>query len=195
MPRAKEFEPEAALDAAMHLFWEKGYGATSVQDLVERMGINRFSLYDTFGDKHALYLATIERYRKRVTGQLLDLLDEADGLGAIQNHFHALAEALSSPMGRVGCLVQNSALELAVHDPEVAARTRETNDQVEAALYRALCRAREAGALRARRDLRGLARHLFAVGQGMIVMSKASADASAVRGEARFVIEEVESWR
>ena len=52
MPRQKDFDPDRALGNAMELFWEKGYEATSVQDLVDRMGINRFSMYDTFGSKH-----------------------------------------------------------------------------------------------------------------------------------------------
>ncbi len=62
MPRVKEFDPDQALDRAMELFWRKGYEATSVQDLVEHMGINRFSLYDTFGSKHELFMAALDRY-------------------------------------------------------------------------------------------------------------------------------------
>ncbi len=190
MPRPKEFEPDAALDKAMHLFWEKGYAGTSIQDLVDRMGVNRFSIYDTFGDKHALYLAVIARYREQVTGRLLAILGEGDGLSAIQNHFRALAEVLSSPMGRVGCLVQNATLEMAPHDAEVAARTRAANGAVADALFDALTRALGAGA-----DLRRRAHYLFALSQGLIAMAKGSDDGEAVRGAARFVIDEIEGWR
>ncbi len=195
MPRAKEFEPDVALDKAMHLFWEKGYAGTSIQDLVDRMGVNRFSIYDTFGDKHALYLAAIARYREQVTGRLLAILDEGDGLSAIQNHFGALAEVLSSPLGRAGCLVQNATLEVAPRDAEVAARTRATNGAVADAMFDALTRARAAGALGGRDDSRDRAHHLFAVGQGLIVMAKGSDDGEAMRGAARFVIDEIEGWR
>lgn len=190
MSRPKEFEPDAALDKAMHLFWEKGYAGTSIQDLVDHMGVNRFSIYDTFGDKHALYLAAIARYHKQMTGQLLAILGEDDGLSAIQNHFRALAEAMSSPLGRVGCLVQNATLEVAPHDAEVAARTRAANGAVADALHDALLRA-----LGARDDLRDRAHYLFALSQGLIAMAKGLDDREAVHGAARFVIDEIEGWR
>lgn len=62
MPRIKEFRPEAALDAAVQLFWRRGYGATSMRDLLDGMGIGRGSFYDTFGDKHTLFLAALDRF-------------------------------------------------------------------------------------------------------------------------------------
>ncbi|MBK6426479.1 MAG: helix-turn-helix transcriptional regulator [Blastocatellia bacterium] len=61
MGRPKSFELDDVLDRAIEAFWCKGYEATSIQDLVDEMGINRGSLYATFGDKHALFLAAIER--------------------------------------------------------------------------------------------------------------------------------------
>src|SRR5262245_35751076 len=63
MSRPKSFSPDSALDAAMQAFWEKGYGATSLTDLTERMGVQKASLYGTFGDKRALFLAALGRYQ------------------------------------------------------------------------------------------------------------------------------------
>ncbi len=70
----------------MQAFWRKGYEATSIQDLVEQMGINRFSLYDTFGDKHRLYLAALDRYRQKVASESLACLEHSHkGLTAIRS--------------------------------------------------------------------------------------------------------------
>src|ERR1043166_7581204 len=74
MARHKEFDRDEALHKAMEVFWARGYEAASVQDLVEHMGINRQSLYDTFGDKHALYLQALDRYQEVELRKLFELL-------------------------------------------------------------------------------------------------------------------------
>jgi TetR/AcrR family transcriptional repressor of nem operon len=74
MARHKEFDRDAVLHKAMEVFWSRGYGATSIQDLVKHMGINRQSLYDTFGDKHALYLQALDRYGEVEGRRLFELL-------------------------------------------------------------------------------------------------------------------------
>lgn len=70
MARSKEFEEQAVLDKAMKLFWEQGYEKTSMNDLVEHMGIHRRSLYDTFTDKHTLFLRAIDRFDERISARL-----------------------------------------------------------------------------------------------------------------------------
>ena len=74
MARTKEFDQEQALDAAMNLFWERGYEATSIQDLVEATGVQRQSLYDTFGSKHELFLQSLMRYQTLDGHQLSELI-------------------------------------------------------------------------------------------------------------------------
>src|SRR5260370_37968341 len=75
MPRHKEFDQDQALHKAMEVFWSRGYEAASIQDLVRHMGINRQSIYDTFGDKHALYLQALDRYRAVESRRLIELLE------------------------------------------------------------------------------------------------------------------------
>ena len=75
MPRPKAFDPDAALQKAMQVFWERGYEATSVDDLVQCMGINRFSLYSTFGGKHQLFVAALERYHDTIVADLVGELE------------------------------------------------------------------------------------------------------------------------
>lgn len=196
MARPRGFDPEDALEKATRLFWEKGYGATSMQDLVEAMGINRFSLYETFGDKQALFQKALAHYRRTVTGQMIALLqDTDDGIDAIRAYFRALTELLSSPMGRIGCLVQNSTVELALHDPEIALALQRTNRAVRDNILAALERAAGAGQLAMPERLEDRADYLFAVGQGMLVMAKAGGDAAPVLATGRHIDAELAGWR
>jgi AcrR family transcriptional regulator len=85
--RTKEFDPDLVLGRALDAFWERGYEKTSMQDLVDRMGIGRRSLYDTFGDKHSLFLRALRRYADERTAEQLDLIERAtdarEGLRAL----------------------------------------------------------------------------------------------------------------
>jgi TetR/AcrR family transcriptional repressor of nem operon len=100
VPRTKEFRPEEALDAAMHLFWLKGYGATSMRDLLDGMGIGRGSFYDTFGDKHALFLAALDRFEEARTSWVDEAL-EGSGMDGIEEVFRRTPAPSSAP-GRPG---------------------------------------------------------------------------------------------
>jgi TetR/AcrR family transcriptional regulator, transcriptional repressor for nem operon len=103
MPRAKVFDPDEALQKAMQIFWEHGYGATSVDTLVQGMGINRFSLYSTFGGKHQLFVAALERYRDTIVADLVGELEHAVGRrAAIRQFFTRLVNFLRRRMGGVG---------------------------------------------------------------------------------------------
>lgn len=182
----------------MHMFWRQGYKATSIEDLAGAMAINRFSLYDTFGDKQALYLKALEKYRRDCTTDLLSALDGGDGLAAIESYFERLAEVLSSDLGRRGCLMQNATVECAGGNAAVAASAHAFNDHVQDLLHQALERARADGTLNLGGELRDRARGLFALAQGMMVMAKdapASGSGDALAGTARFVADEIKSWR
>ncbi len=76
MARTKEFDPDAALQSALELFWRRGYEATSVADLVEHLGIGRASIYATFGNKHELYLKALDRYAEGRDAVLLAELSQ-----------------------------------------------------------------------------------------------------------------------
>ncbi len=158
MPRPKEFDPEQALDKAMHLFWRKGYKATSVQDLVDAMGINRFSLYDTFGDKHQLFLATLDLYEQEWGKDKLYALEHSqEGLRAIRRFFQEWLESYDSEEGRQGCFLTNSAVEVALHDQAAAAFVRADLARLEEAFYKALVRARKKGEIPKSLNLRDYA--------------------------------------
>ena len=142
MPRTKSYNRDEMLGKAMDLFWQKGYAATSLQDLVDHLGINRFSIYDSFGNKHSLFLAALDRYRENVAKALRTKLDDGTkGIDAIKEYFRAMEAGLSIPGGRMGCLVQNSTLEMVLSDPEVERRIAATNLAFRGAILDALVRA------------------------------------------------------
>ncbi len=158
----------------MQLFWEKGYEATSVQDLVERMGINRFSLYDTFGSKHDLFLKALDRYGDRVVSAALKAMEETDGgLSLIRRYFDATLKFVSSKQGWQGCLMTNSAVELP-HDLQAGPKVQAHLERLEGAFYRQLRAARRNGELETERKPRELARFLTGVTQGLGVLAKGS---------------------
>ena len=123
MVRHKEFDPDEAVADAMALFWERGYEATSVQDLVERTGVGRRSMYDTFGDKHSLFLRALDVYIGAAEDGFRRLAaTSADGRAAVRAMFAMLLE--SDPSDFRGCLVVNSATELGPTDDDVEERLR-----------------------------------------------------------------------
>src|SRR5919199_5772684 len=106
MARPKSFDQDAVLDQAAQLFRERGYEGTSMADLETYLGLGRQSLYNTFGDKHKLFLKALDRYRKEVSDAALVELTAPDaGLEAIRAFFHAAVEAHTARGPRLGCLL------------------------------------------------------------------------------------------
>ncbi|PZT69530.1 TetR family transcriptional regulator [Streptomyces sp. SW4] len=186
MARTKEFDPDAALRAALELFWRRGYEATSMADLVGHLGIGRASIYATFGNKRELYLKALERYEQARLPELLEDLSRPGpalpGVRALVRRF--AADAASEELRGRGCFVTNTAAELAPHDPAAARRVERNWDQLETVLHTALARARAQGELPAGRDPLALARMLLVFLQGLRVVGKASADPARVRDAA-----------
>ena len=157
----------------MQVFWSRGYEATSIRHLVDRMGIQRGSLYGTFGDKRTLFFAAIDRYDRVVTAKLLAALDgPASGRDAIRGFFRLKVELALEPRRPRGCLVTNSAAELASRDRGTATRVGAVLARIEAAFHRAVVRAQQAGEIDCARDPRALARFLTSSAQGFSVMAK-----------------------
>lgn len=123
MPRTKGFEPETALEAAMELFWSRGYESTSMRDLLDGMGIGRGSFYDTFGDKRSLFLAALDRFEETRTAWAIETLENSESaLAGIEEVFERTIHNLTDHGSRRGCLMANSAVELAPRDAEIEAR-------------------------------------------------------------------------
>lgn len=177
MARHKEFDRDEALQKAMEVFWVRGYEATSVRDLVEHTGVNRQSLYDTFGDKHALYLSALDRYREVEGGKMFKLLaGQGSVKRALRRLFEATVEAAVCGDERRGCFMGNAMSELAGRCTKTADKACGQLAAAEGALYHALLRGRKAGEIKNGRDLRAVARFLYSSLQGLQVMAKATPD-------------------
>ncbi|MBT2527030.1 TetR/AcrR family transcriptional regulator [Streptomyces sp. ISL-99] len=186
MARTKEFDPDAALQAALELFWRRGYEATTMADLVDHLGIGRASIYATFGNKHELYLKALDRYADSRNPRLLgELSQPGPALPAVRAVLRRFAAEAASDKERLpGCFVTNTAAELAPHDDSAARRVEVSWEHMETLLHSALVRAQAQGELPEDRDPRALARMLLVLMQGLRVVGKASSDPARVRDAA-----------
>jgi TetR/AcrR family transcriptional repressor of nem operon len=177
MARHKEFDRDVALAKAMEVFWSRGYEGASIQDLVKHMGINRQSIYDTFGDKHALFLQALDCYREIQSRSVFEVLDRP---GSVKKNlrllFEGALERALSDKGRRGCFVGNAMSELAGRCKETATRSCHSIASAEKMFQRALLRGTEQGELRGVRDPRAVARFLYSSLQGLLLMAKATQD-------------------
>ena len=188
MARPKAFDPDDILDRATALFWRKGYEATSVADLVEALGINRGSLYGTFKDKHALFLAAFDLYDEREIGAKVRHLRTMQGPGRdrIQSMFDNVIRGVEERGDRRGCLVCNTAVEQAAADPEIARRVRASHERLTGAFSVALAADPGYPTEPERRDRR--AHFLTATLMGVHVMARAGAAPDTLRGIVRIAM-------
>lgn len=139
MARPKAFDREEALQQAMQLFWEKGYASTSMQDLVDRMGIGRASLYDTFGSKQDLFHEAIALYADRMTVNFFEPLSRPGPAPKVVRDF--LQSVVDSHLDGTACCCL--VVKTAISDPpdeETAEACRDFTKRMEDAYYRLLVR-------------------------------------------------------
>ncbi|MBC7174342.1 MAG: TetR/AcrR family transcriptional regulator [Polyangiaceae bacterium] len=179
--RPRQFDREEALEKAMMLFWEKGFTATSMHDLLERMGISRQSLYNTFGDKRNLFLAALDHYKSKFTGRLWGTLSCPDAsLPEIRMIFERVS-LLAAPGGPKACMLASSCMEQGLIDDLVAGRARDAFEQLESLFERAIENAKRKGEVgdhvKSITAARLLANTLFGLG----VLLRSGADEERVR--------------
>ncbi len=177
MPRPKQFSPDKLLETAMRIFWEKGYEATSIRDIVERSGVNQFGIYSLYGDKHGLFLAVLDKYRDDVVTAVLGVVEQPDAsLPAIREYFGLLARYHSTDMRALGCLMTNSMAALAAEDADVHQRTKTHMERQRTAFVNALTRAKELGEVHSDLDIPRQADYLVLSVQGLAVYSHVNPD-------------------
>ena len=185
MGRSKEFEESVVLQKAMELFWQQGYEKTSLNDLVEHMGIHRRSLYDTFGDKHTLFLKAIDYFEEYIKARLKFEISRAEtAKQAIQFIFDVMIE--ESGDRALGCLFVNSATELAPRDKEVEEKTKEVFMQLEHLLADLIRKGQQAGEFRCDYDAETLAENLHNILIGIRVLARTSASKEKLQRLAEF---------
>ena len=169
--RPRAFDREEALESAMCVFWRKGYLGASLTDLTEAMGINRPSLYATFGNKERLFRMAVDRYFQGPAAYLNDALAEPTARQVVESIFYGVVNLLSDPYNPGTCLWVHGALscgdESAALNEEFAAQRIQGHAKLRARLNRAT---RE-GDLPATTDVDALARFVQAINFGLTVLS------------------------
>ena len=172
MARPIEFDREQALEAALKLLWSQGYVATSLNQLLETMGIGRSSFYAAFTDKRSLFIEALELFSKRTRQMLVNDWEETGSLDAIQRFFYTtLLEVPRARAGR-GCMMVNTLLELADVDPELSVLAERKLARIESVFEDCFDQAQQAGDYTRDRSARDLAAHVMVMNQGLRVASR-----------------------
>lgn len=182
--RPRSFDKDRALDAALRVFWEKGYEGASLSDLTEAMGINRPSLYAAFGDKEALFRQVLERYETGPVAYISEALREPTARGAVEKLLKGTVAALSSPKSPHGCLLVQGALACGDESTAMRKELATRRSAGELALRRRLKKAKDEGELPHNTDPADLARFYMAVMHGMSVQAAGGATRAALEGVA-----------
>lgn len=171
MPWEKSFDIDQTLTRAMRAFWSHGYGATSMQDLVEATGVNRASLYATYGDKRELFLTALKKYdgdiRRRMLADLSESHSPQHAIGAV---FDKFINQTNAPLENWGCFIVNTSLELAAHDIEIAKMVNSAQDEIEAFFLAMIQKGQETGEFNRELDAATAANRTLASLLGMLVM-------------------------
>ncbi|QNR69128.1 TetR/AcrR family transcriptional regulator [Paenibacillus peoriae] len=181
MVRPREFDEDQALDAAMRIFWEKGFEATSLSDLTSKMGIQRPSIYAAFGDKKQLFEAALRKYTQSHAAYVCSRLQSNSSVKeAFYNFFGGVvAEEYEDGPNR-GCFCINTMVELAPHDEKFEILTREHQMYLSAVFQETLERGIRSGELEASMDARALAHTMVSLLIGITVMMKSRPERSFV---------------
>lgn len=173
MPRVKLFDENEVLTKAMNLFWKQGYSATSVQDLVTHLGVNRASLYHTFGDKEQLFKKSFELYRKQSIDKARQLFDRQPNVkeGFAELFANSIHEAVLDK-DRKGCFAVNTTTELVPNDESCLEVLSSNRRDFERLFYEYLKKGKKNGQLKESKDLQSLASFLFITYNGLLVVSK-----------------------
>ena len=180
MARPLSFDPDDALDAAMRMFWQHGYAGTSIHDLTEATGLSRSSLYNTWGDKLGMYVAALDRYRRRDgASAFLPLLRSGDPLGRIRAVFDTLVEDATDAPGR-GCFMVGATAERGPGCDATRLRARDALDALAGSFEHAVREAQEAGEVPPERDAKALGYGLASSVYGLRTLARARAPREAL---------------
>ncbi len=182
--RPRSFDKEHALDAALRVFWEKGYEGASLAELTKAMGINRPSLYAAFGDKEALFRQVLERYERGPVAYMVEALNAPTGRVAIERMLKGTVAALTRPQSPRGCLYVQGALACGDESSAMRKELATRRSAGELALRKRLKKAKDDGELPAIADPASLARFYMAVMHGMAVQASGGANRAALEGVA-----------
>lgn len=184
--RPLSFDHDKALDAAVQLFWEKGYEGASVADLTKVMGINPPSLYAKFGSKHDLFLQAIDRYVGTITSTQITPFMEADTIrDAIVGYFDQVIRCVASQDWPAGCLVVSVATEACERDQELQGKILELLVGAEGFIAERLEQIATSSDDQSVQDSKKLARMVVSVGQSLATRARTGASQDELQAVAK----------
>ena len=182
MSRHREFNEPEALQEAMMTFWQKGFDDTSYDDLVKATGVSRYGLYSAFGDKKKFFLHALDYYLQSNRGEMLGPLHaEGASLPAIRAHFSRVLEKVDDPERKIGCMLCNTAIELAQFDKTAEDKVHEMFGEIKAAFKKAARNAIEKGELSGETTANQVADYLFGLMMGGAMLMRSPIERSKIR--------------
>ncbi|NKM28222.1 TetR/AcrR family transcriptional regulator [Rhizobium laguerreae] len=182
MARPREFDEEEVLQIAVEQFWERGYDATSIRDLAQAMGLTTASIYNAFGDKRAVYRRALDFYVEQSFGDRVGRFEQRPPRDAIQDFFNEIIERSLSDTRRKGCMLVNSALEVAPHDEEFQRVVSEVLRQVEAFFRRCIEAGQKDGSIGGRQSATDMAGTLLGTLLGIRVLARTRPEKNLLEG-------------
>ena len=178
----------------MSIFWRKGYEATSLQDLLQVTGLSKSSLYQTFVNKHTLFERTMEHYRRKMIGEMREMLMNAEsGKVFLEQVLYSIANETRGKDARRGCMVMNTASEFAQSDPHVARLVRQATKAFTEVFETAIIRAQEEGDIAPQLDAKVLAKYFVSSISGLKTMVKAGATSGEIEAIVEVVLQPISS--
>lgn len=185
MARPREFDERAVMDAVVECFWNRGYEATSVRDLIERTGLTGASLYNAFGDKRAIYRQALDHY---VEASIADRIRRCDAMApraAVESFFGEIIQRSLADPNHKGCMLVNAALDIAPHDPGFQEAIATVLQRVEAFFLRCVSRGQSDGTITSQFCPEDLARNLLGILMGVRVLARVRPERDLLEGSVR----------
>ena len=182
MARPREFDEQVVLDAAVECFWSRGYEGTSVRDLIETTGLTGASLYNAFGDKRALFRAALDRYVESSIGERIKRCEALPPRDAIAAFFEDILKRSLSDRQRKGCMLVNSALEIAPHDAELRKIIVAVLSHIETFFLGCIEAGQAEGTITRSMPAQEIAHHLLGVLMGVRVLARVRPDRALLEG-------------
>lgn len=177
MARSKDFDEGEVLVKAAKLFWLKGYNGTSMQELVDHLGISRSSLYDTYVDKHTLYVKALEFYQQDSYRHINDILATTPSAReTIRRLLEFITYTLLSDKQQKGCFMLNAEVEVAPQDAEVMALVCKNDRQIEEAILQTILKGQKSGEINNKQEAKVLTRFFVNIIKGVRVSARSTTD-------------------
>jgi TetR/AcrR family transcriptional repressor of nem operon len=177
MARTKDFDELEVLNKAMSIFWHRGYNGTSIADLVDGLGISRSSLYDTYGNKHSLFIKALKRDQTKASQRMNTILHQCTSAKeAIKQILELTKGDLIGELKQKGCFWVNTAVEIVPHDQEIENIITQYDLQVEDIFYITLKRGQDNGEIPVHIDTKAISRFFFNTVKGLSVTASSIID-------------------